>query len=129
MTTKECKFKVGETYKDRSGSSWILVARNDQWKKSLVFRGVSDGYCSTRTIDGRYDFDRECNADILPNKRKEWVVTYNEGPYATVAVCTSEYAAKDRVLGMVEANARREKHGNRPLYTNIRGPMLWEYEE
>lgn len=131
----DCKFKVGETYKDRNGDEYLCISRNDEFGFPLIFRALggrlAHGTACLRRIHGRINAadGQDSPFDILPNKRKEWVVTYNEGAYAVVSVCTSEYAANDRVLSMVESNARREKCGNRPLFTNIRGPMLWEYEE
>ena len=125
----DCKFKIGETYKDREGGEWVLVARNDEYKRPLVFRHKNTGGVILRGIDGRTVYDREGRGDVLPNIKREWVVTYRNHVRRSYTVCDSECEAIDQIKWFHEVNERRVTAGLDPLYTDIRGPVLWEYQE
>ena len=121
-----CKFKIGETYKDRKGGEWVLVARNDEYKRPLVFRHKNTGGTILRCIDGRIVSDRENRVDVLPNKRTEWVITYDyfdsrSGHWRDGHKVLSVARSADGLVAIMKSKPE--------VYKHVRGPMLWEYEE
>lgn len=121
----DCKFKVGETYKDREGGEWVLVARNDEYEKPLVFRHKNTGGIILRSIDGRADYGREGPYDILPNKRKEWVITYFVDNTFWYDVY-DDYASAEKRIHHITNHNEFVRQG---WCKDVRGPMLWESED
>lgn len=120
MNTTDCKFKIGETYKDRDGFELKLISRDDSYDAPLVFRYVQDGQVTCRHLDGRFSKHGNTECDILPNKRKEWVVTYTSR--------AGDWFA-DWYDSESEARARVKNLKSLTFGEQVRGPFMWEESE
>lgn len=122
----DCAFKIGETYSDREGTEWVLVARNDEYHYPLVFREKKLGNVQPRHIDGKLNEFQTHKLDILPNPKREWVVTYKIVGEDKIVVKDSELAAKEHVRLLGIDNDKSKGYDLPPIYTEIRGPFPWE---
>ncbi len=123
----DCAFKIGETYRDREGGEWVMVARNDGFGRPLTFRSVSSSAATTRMLDGTVGPDPLNRAfDILPNPKRVWVVTYKRDGKDVVLAYDCETAAQVTVKSCHHMNSLSSRTGQDKQYTDIRGPMLWE---
>lgn len=128
MTTNACKFKVGETYKNRKGRSYriIAVVPDAAPEYRVVALELDNKYITTRHDDGRLARYAEAPADLLPNKRKEWVVTYDyfdsrAGLWRDGYKVLSDASSADALVAIMKSKPE--------VYKHVRGPLLWEYEE